>query len=404
MLAKPKMERKKKLRIAMLIEAWKPIWAGGQVHVWELCKRLVNDYNCEVDLFVMDLKDNCPDKKKNDCNYPKQESHFNNKLNIFRIGKQCQPYFSHRLKWCWRVIKLIKNKHKKKKYDLIHAHANLPGLPGKILSKKLNIPLVYTVHGCGLKAITDMYGKSLKSKILYFTENILQTKIRYNSEITVDSSFLKYKNINNNIQVIPNGVDIEKYDEVKAKKSDKFKIIFVGRIHPQKGLTYLLDALNIIKNGNPLNLKNVEVHIIGSGELERRLKQKSQVLGLNEIIKFRGKIYGEELIREYKSAHLFVLPSLYEGQPLTLLEAWAAKLPVIVTDVGGNKDFIITDENGYIIPAKNVKELAQTLLKVINNKNLKNMGEKGYKLVKENYTWDKMVEKVFDVYIKTMVS
>ncbi|MEK6845589.1 MAG: glycosyltransferase family 4 protein, partial [Nanoarchaeota archaeon] len=353
------MENYNKMRICMLIEAWKPVWAGGQIHVWELCTRLVRDFDCEVDLFVMNLKGKDDAEK-----FPEEENHCNGKLRIFRIGKKCSQDFISRIKWGRTLQTVIPEKHRDKPYDLIHAMANFPGWPGKKLSKKLKIPLIFTVHGSGLEAIKDMYGSGLKSKFIYFTENYLQTKIEYEHEITVDSSFLRFPNRNKKITVIPNGVNLEKFDSVKLERSSFFKILWVGRLHPQKGLTYLLDALSHIKA--ELEQKRVEVHLIGGGELEEELREKAVKLELSSIVKFRGKVYGEELIKEYKSAHLFVLPSLYEGQPLTLLEAWAAKLPVIVTDVGGNRDFVVEGENGYLIPAKDVN-----IIKESNNVNEK---------------------------------
>jgi len=370
------------MKICMLIEAWKPIWAGGQVHVWELCKRLVTNYDCEIDLYVMNLKG----KEK----YSKVESHFDNKLKIIRVGKLSDFNFSSRIKWCFDVVKLVK----KRKYDLIHAHANLPGYPAKKLSRKLKIPTIYTVHGSGLEAIRDMYGTGFKGKLLYSVEKYLQCKIKYTKQITVDSGFLKNKNVNKSI-VIPNGVDIEKYDSISVDKSKKLKVIFVGRLHPQKGLRYLLKSISLIKD----QLGNVEFHIVGGGEEERFLKKLSSDLGLNDFVNFRGKIYGDDLIKEYKSSHLFILPSLYEGQPLTLLEAWGAKLPVLVTDVGGNKDFV-NEENGVLVNSKDVNGLSKELLKLVNKDRnaLKQMGLSGYQMVKENYTWDKVAKKTWRVY------
>ncbi len=386
------------MHLCILIEAWKPVWAGGQIHVWELCTRLVQDFDCEVDLFVMNLAGKVNGKAEQDKNteFPMEETHCNGKLRIFRVGEKCSQDFFSRIKWGRKLQKVILEKHREKPYDLIHAMANFPGWPGKKLSKKLKIPLVFTVHGSGLEAIKDMYGSGLKSKFIYFTESYLQTKITYNHEITVDSSFLRFPNRNKKITVIPNGVTLEKFDSVKIERSSFFKILWVGRLHPQKGLTYLLEALAKIKE--ELEKKKVEVHLIGGGELEEELKEKAERLELGKIVKLRGKIYGEELIKEYISSHLFVLPSLYEGQPLTLLEAWAAKLPVIVTDVGGNKDFVVEGENGSLIPAKDVEKLAQTILSAVNNSSLSEMGNKGYQLVKENYTWEKMAEKTYGVY------
>jgi len=373
------------MKICMLIDSWKPIWGGGQAHVWELGKRLVQNHGCLVDLLVMNIKGN---------NDKKVEKYFNNKLRIFKIGKVSNFNFISRLGWCCGVIKAIKKINKKRNYDVIHAHANLAGLPAKIAGRMIGVPVIYTVHGCGLEAIKDMYGSGLRSYFLYKVENFLQTKIKYDCEITVDRSFLKYRNRNKNIKVIPNGVDIEKFDRVKIKKSKKFKIIFVGRLHPQKGLTYLLDALDLVKD----KLKNVEVHIIGDGELKEELKAKSKKLGLDGVVKFRGKIYGDELIKEYKSSHLFVLPSLYEGQPLTLLEAWAAKLPVIVTDVGGNRDFVVEGENGHILPPKDINKLAKTLLNTINDKSFKKLGGGGYRMIKEKNDWRYVTKNTSEVY------
>jgi len=74
---------------------------------------------------------------------------------------------------------------------------------------------------------------------------------------------------------------------------------------------------------------------------------------LEKYFVFKGKLFGDDLISEYKRNHVFVLPSLAEGQPLTLLEAMASKLPVIVTDVGDNSYFVKNHENGYILPSAN---------------------------------------------------
>jgi glycosyltransferase involved in cell wall biosynthesis len=372
----------------MLIEAWKPIWGGGQAHVWELANKLVLNHNCNVDIFVMNL-----DNKK-------KESYHKGKLNIYKIGKKSNfNSFKDRLKWCSLVKKEIIKRYKQKKYDIIHAHANLPGLPAKKVSKKLKIPIVYTIHGSGEKAIKDMYGDKIKSKILAKFENYLHTKIKYSQEITVDSSVLKLKNVNKPI-VIPNGVNIKEYDKVKAVKSKKFKIVFLGRLHPQKGIKYLIESASLIKP--LLKQKKVEFHLIGKGELDKQLKQLAKNKHVSEFFKFRGAVYGNNKIKELKSSHLFVLPSLYEGQPLTLLEAWASKLPVLVTDVGGNKDFVKKGVNGYLIPPKNIRLLSQHLSNLIktDKKTLNKMGLNGYNLVKNNYTWDKVAEKTYKVYQK----
>ena len=87
----------------MLIEAWSPMWGGGQAHVWYLCKKLIENHDCEIDLFVMNIKG---------YNGEKLEHHFGNKLRIFRVGKPVEFSFLARLKWCYDVIKVIKKLHR----------------------------------------------------------------------------------------------------------------------------------------------------------------------------------------------------------------------------------------------------------------------------------------------------
>lgn len=375
------------MKICMIIEAWSPFYAGGQVHCRELCKKLIEKYNCKIELYTRKLK-------VDGVVYKENESYFDGNLKIIRAGFVSEYVsFLGRLSWVFSVF--FNNIFSK--YDIIHGQANLGGLPTWMLGLFKRSSTVFTVHGSGLDVWDELKGR-ISAKINRFIEKTLQTGIHYDREISVDKRFLKFKNKNKPI-VIPNGVDIGKYDKVKVKKNKVFKIIFVGRLHPQKGLRFLIDAVDMIKKK-----KRFEVHLIGSGKLGGQLKKKVNKLKLNRIIKFRGKVFGDELIKEYKSSHLFVLPSVFEGQPLTLLEAWAAKLPVLVTDVGGNRDFVENDKNGWIIPSKDSKILAETLLKAIqfNMLKLDKMGRNGYRLVKNKYNWDIMTKKTYKVYKELM--
>jgi len=378
----------------MIIEAWKPIWGGGQVHVYEICKRLVNK-GFEIDLYVMALKG------REGNVYTQTEEAFGGKLRIIRVGYPKQFTFLNRLMWLFEVMVAIVQAHKKRPYDLIHAHANLPGLPAKILSKLLGIPVVYTVHGSGIEAIEKMYGKGIISKFLYFVEVLLQRKIKYDIEVTVDRRFLKYENVNRPVY-IPNGVDLEKFDRVNILRSKMFKILFVGRIHPQKGLRYLVKAVDMIREDFEKNL-GVIVIVGGSAEWteeEKIIRGLIKEKKLERYFIFKGKLPEGELLREYKSSTLFVLPSLFEGMPLTLLEAWASKLPVIATRVGENPYLIKHGYNGWLVEPGDSKALSRTLASSMNmpRAKLKRIGERGYMEVKNKYSWDRVVEMLVKIY------
>ncbi len=371
------------MKICMMIDAWKPQWGGGQIHTFDLSRTLVEKGH-DVDLFTMNL-----DGKPTISN--------TSGFRVIRVGKSKSNFgLLNRLKWCFDVCRAINQMNKTGKYDLIHAHANLSGLPGKIMSKYLGIPLVYTVHGSGIKTIFDMYGLNPFSLALGLFERFLQTGIIYDTEISVDSNFFKMKNLNKRVKVIHSAIDVNKFKNVKKTSSEKFRFLFVGRLHPQKGISILIDAINQIKS----ELEGVEFIIVGSGPDENSLKVKSGKLGLNKLVKFTGRISDTKLKNYYSSADCFILPSLFEGLPLTLLEAWSAKLPVLVTDVGEHKLLIKEGTEGFVIESNNVEALKKYILKIKDMKRsaLKKIGLAGYAKVNKNHTLEVMVTKILEVY------
>ncbi len=328
-----------KIRIATLIDAWFPFVGGGQVHVQELTKAL--SPKCDFTIFHSDSASS-----------------------------------ASRAAWSISVIPKVIKENKKKKFDLIHAHAFISGFPAKILSKILHIPVVFTVHGSHTLDLWNYSKESVNDDIhvswgKYLLEKWLLTQIKYDRLISVSSSFLSYKNLNTNMSVIPNGVDTTKFDRVHVRKKNNFTLIFVGRDDPVKGMKYLEKAMQMIKQSN------------------RQVK----LLRISD-----GRRKGKKLIEAYKSAHLFVLPSLAEGQPISLLEAWSAKLPVIVTDVGDNRRLVKNGVNGYLVPPADAAVLANTILKAMKNPNLAKLGLSGYNLVKKSYSWDNMANKTLKVY------
>ncbi|MCH7952023.1 glycosyltransferase family 4 protein [Patescibacteria group bacterium] len=330
---------KKKLKVAVLIDAWFPFYGGGQVHVRELTKRLSVD--CRFKLY-----------------HP-------NSTNILL-----------RFLWALTVIPQLLRDYSTERFDLIHAHAYIAGFPGKVISKILHIPVVYTVHGSNVLDLRELTrsNPALDIKIpiwKYALEKWLLTGIRYDHQITVGSKYLTHKNVNKNISVIPNGVDTKEFDKLKETKRKQFTLIFVGRDDPMKGIQFLDGAMNLIHQKHP-QIKLVKIKT--------------------------GKIQGRKLVKEYKSSHVFILPSLSEGHPLTLLEAWAAELPVIVTSVGDNPKMVKKGVNGYLVPAADEESLAQAILDAYRNPNLERLGKAGYNLVKKKYTWEKAAKATLKVY------
>lgn len=184
-------------------------------------------------------------------------------------------------------------------------------------------------------------------------EDFITRKLKYDLVITDDRTFKEAK-------FIPNGVDLPKPQ--KISKWINFTFLFVGRNEPRKGVEFLKQAWLQVKRHYP----NVRLRLFGPGF--KLINQK-------------------QLDQEMFQAHCLVLPSLREGHPLILFEAWAHRLPVIASDVGSVSQFV-NSKNGYLVPPGNTAALTQAMIKAVNDKDLAQKGESGFSLVK-NYTWDK---------------
>lgn len=238
----------------------------------------------------------------------------------------------------------LRRKAKKEKYDIIHAHALLPGIPAKIVGWLLGIPVVYTVHG-------TMHLDAHKAGVLRRVEKLLVCKMVYDLEISVSSKIFSYPNNNTNIAIIYNGVDLTHLAALPPQsKYTGLSFLTVGRMDRQKNHQIIIQAIRVlgIEFCKHYALSFVWV---GDGSEKAQLEEQVRTYGLQEIVHMRGKLPYEETLIEFKKAHVFLLPSLGEGQPLTVLEAYGSALPVIATDVGDNSSFVISHTNGLLIPA-----------------------------------------------------
>jgi glycosyltransferase involved in cell wall biosynthesis len=353
------------MRICMVIEAWHPYMGGGQVHALELVKRLEREHSVEVitrDLVGVGRETGVASK-------------------VVRIGP-CTKLGSAlgRMLWIARATLRILSR----KYDLIHAHSNIAGYPAWLAGKLSRTPVVFTVHGSSLTMEKPSLGWFER-----FVEKTVQTRLRYDALISVDHRFAA---IAKGAAVIPNGVDVDRFVTTRERR-EKFTYLFVGRLSWEKGIDVLLEAYSHVAD------EDTELRIVGDGPMRAELMKRYPAFRSC----FVGPRYGEELVTEYRSADVFVLPSRYEGQPLTVLEAWASQVPVIATHVGDNDRFV-TPQNGWLIRAGSAEELARVMREARSHKRsvLSRMGRAGRTLVKKEYTWDRMVDRTEECYMNVL--
>lgn len=205
--------------------------------------------------------------------------------------------------------------------------------------------------------------------------------------------------LTNPVAVIPNGINLPK-DPQYNRNHERKVLLYIGRIHPKKGLKELILGLAKIKEYSPDLFASWEVHIAGwdqNGHLNE-LKKLVRIHNLNNDVVFLGSLYGEVKEKELCYANAFILPSFSEGLPMSVLEAWAFELPVIMTKYcnipeGFNNKCAIQIEPSQESIYKELISFFQ-----MSDYELANMGKNGKMLVKESFTWDVIAKQTVELY------
>jgi len=315
-------------------------------------------------------------------------------LIILRIGpfpvSGVQPYFKRAIVQAYGIIA----KGLTLAYDVIIANQTFPLLLCYIISKVKRKPIFAIFH--------DIYGLSFSIREKGFFKGIIRgvveaasIKLAYDIIITVSES-TKKKLIQAGVKedkifVVGGGVDIGTIDSVYAEKSSKPMIIYVGRLVKLKKVENLIIAFKEVLSKIP----EAELYIVGIGPQESMLKNLVEQLKITSKVHFTGYVSEQEKIALMKRAWVLVQPSVAEGFGLVLVEANACKTPVIAVDSGGPREVVRDGETGYLIKPNNIKMLVEKLIELLSDKNkILVMGEKGRKVVEENFTWDKVAERI----------
>ena len=211
------------------------------------------------------------------------------------------------------------------------------------------------------------------------------------------------------IKVINVGFDKRLFEESKLTRekvlekygipTDKKYILFLGTIEPIKNITRLLEAFKIFKEKCQKIKGKCEHKLILAGKngwLAQEYKQIVKDLDLSKDVFFTGYVVGDELVPLFKNADFFVMPSLYEGFGMTVLEAFATGTPAIVSNVSSIPE--VAGDAAYQIDPINTQELAEAMTKFATDENLKNdFREKGKKQV-EKFNWEKCARETLEVY------
>ncbi len=308
--------------------------------------------------------------------------------------------------------KKFKKELKEFKPDIIHCHTVSPMTAYAIkYAKKNNIPVIMTVH---TKFRYAFYGAiKIKFIVNIMLKNLVKKLNKVDGVYTVSNDMipeLQSYGYKGDIKVIRNGAmftkvdDRNNYMEIASKNLNisKNKIIFlyVGYIVKYKNLQFTLDALKIIKDAGI----DFTMLFVGAGFDMEFMKDYTKKLGLEESVIFTGKITDPELLRSvYCIADLYLFPSIFDNDPLTVVESASNELPAVTLENTGASERIVDNVSGFV--SKNsVTDYANKILEVIKDreklkqvgKNAKNMIPKEWKETAQEYIQE--YEKIISQY------
>lgn len=283
--------------------------------------------------------------------------------------------------------------------DVVHIHHYRTAVLCRPILRLLGVPVVlYSVHnrwGTRIHYVLDRWTTRFGDATIPFSLAV--------KKFLLEEEKLSPDKVSEPIYI---GINIEKFNVEDNVKLDKIReeigidesnkvIGFVGALSEQKGLTYLVDAVVILHHEFP----DLRCVLIGEGEQEGNLKTKVNELGLQNHVLFLGQ--RNDISELLNLMDIFVLPSLWEGLPQVVLEAMAARCPVLATSVDGTPEIISHGVNGLLVPPRDSQALADYLKELLENREVSSsLAEGGYKTVCERFSVERMVSDFDMLYRK----
>jgi len=288
--------------------------------------------------------------------------------------------------------------------DVIHATSPMSRIPASYRGKT-----IVTIHDLAVYKVPDVFPQLMKTK----TRAVLNLMAGKADKIIAVSNSTKkdildiFKCPEDKVKVIYSGYDRRFSDKSTAPREkilekygvkDKY-ILFLGTLEPVKNISRLFEAFKIFREGRKKEQGKCEYKLVMAGKkgwMAKEYKQIAKDLEIGKDIIFTGYVIGDEIVPLFQYADFFVMPSLYEGFGTTVLEAFATGTPAIVSNVSSIPE--IAGDAAELVNPLSVQEIANAMLKLAEDENLKNIyREKGLRQV-EKFNWEKTARETLEIY------
>lgn len=420
----------RRLKIGIFTEWFLPETGGGETHIYNLANWLKEKGN-EVHI-ITSKRIYEKLNKREDIKLPFKIHYMKEPPRRFGNARK----FSLANYWAYVIDMALLNVEgiEKLKLDIFHGHSTTFWYVAIFLGEMLNIPSVVTLHlnhlfipsyRCIPFCTHYEFEKCRRCKIKFPWLNTTKEKvwglhlrrffIQNADRIITVSSFgknylLKYQRFKSNVTLIPNWVDPDmfcapKKDKVLIKKyrikEDDKIILYVGRIFIIKGIDYLIKAMPEILKKYPTAKLVIagRVEHLARDKYVQKIKKLVARLKLTQHVIFTRNIPYTDMPKIYSLGDVFVLPSFIEAQGLVILEAMAAKLPVVATALPTVKEFVKNNKNGLLVKPRNSKAISQAVIKVLSNPKLqKKLTRNGEYTVRNKFAADKILPRIVKIY------
>jgi glycosyltransferase involved in cell wall biosynthesis len=290
-------------------------------------------------------------------------------------------------------------------FDILHTHGGVAGLYGRWSAHRCDRPpkIVHTLHG-----IHYLHYRNFFLKYLYIYLERLFSRFSDAVIFVSDADRERGRRFNlvpdDKVVLIKNGIDFDVFESEAYAKEGRSELGFessgpvvgtVARLHRQKGLPYLFRAAKKIQESIP----EATVWILGGGSLMTKFQKLRKKLDLEETVHLLGE--RKDVAQHLSRFDVFVLPSLWEGLPYSLLEAAALAKPVVATDIDGVREIIQNGKTGLLVAAKDPELLAQAAVRLLHESEYAaTLGRNLKDATQREFSLSQMLQKTQDLYLK----
>lgn len=373
-------------RVLMLSYEFPPLGGGIGVACQNLLRQFAADPSISVDLIT------------SGAGAERESDRIAERIRAFKlpVGKKNVHYWTapEIARWTWGAARLGKQLTDRHGYDLSHCWGGWPsGLVGYHLRDRC--PYLIGLRGSDvpgynvrLRVLDRLVFQGLSRRVWGAASSVVALSEHLKSLAQKTTPLLP-------MQVIHNGIDVERFHPGEAREPTT--LLYVGRLIERKGLFYLLEAFDRLRDDHP----DLRLVLVGDGPDRRLLETYCHTHGLENDVEMTGRLGREELIPLYRRASIFVMPSLEEALSNAVLEAMACGLPIVTTPTGARE---LLDDNGLIVERADSAALRQAFERYLGDPALLAAHGKRSRELAETMSWEAMARRYRQAYERVLAS